>query len=107
MPPFAARVEANLASVQSEAKERGKLRNEPLDRSTRLFVDLAASCENCTNEVRDQVVSSVAKTQKKTLPFSENSALAKHFSTWASHESARRNKTTQPGSYHKPHKQLL
>ena len=43
MPPFArmARVEAKLASVQSEAKEKGKLRNEPFDRSTRLFVGMA------------------------------------------------------------------
>ena len=43
MPPFAgmARVEAKLASAQSEAKEKGKLRNEPLDRSTRLVVGMA------------------------------------------------------------------
>ena len=85
MPPFAgmAQVEAKLASVQSEAKEKGKLRNEPLDRSTRLFVGMAlyiiwgsspqmrlpetwsASWESRTNEVLDQVVSSVAKTTKK------------------------------------------
>ena len=36
-----ARVEAKLASAQAEAKEKGKLRNEPLDRSTRLFVGMA------------------------------------------------------------------
>ena len=43
MPPFAgmARVVAKLASVQSEEKESGKLRNEPLDRSIRLFVGMA------------------------------------------------------------------
>ena len=43
MPPFArmAQVEAKLASAQSEAEEKGKLRNEPFDRSTRLFVGMA------------------------------------------------------------------
>ena len=43
MPPFArmARVEAKLASAQSEAKEKSKLRNEPFDRSTLFFVGVA------------------------------------------------------------------
>ena len=69
MPLFVrmARVEAKLAS---EAKEKGKLRNEPVDRSTRYFrghgatiwgsspqmrlpETWSASCVSRTNEVLD------------------------------------------------------
>ena len=98
MPPSAgmARIEAKLASVQSEAKEKGKLRNEPLDRSTRLFVGMAlqsgdevrrcvkpetwpASCESCTNKVLDQVVSSVVEPTKKRS-ISQKMLRVPHFS---------------------------
>ena len=44
-----ARVEAKLASAQSEAKEKGKLRNEPFDRSTRLFVGMALQSVGITS----------------------------------------------------------
>ena len=93
-----ARVEAKLASLQSEAKEKGKLRNEPLDRSTRLFVGTAlqsgdqvrscvcqrldrhtASCESRTYEVLDQVVSSVANTTEKRF-ISQKMPRLPHFS---------------------------
>ena len=58
-----------------------------------------ASCESRTNEVLDQVVSSIAETTKKRYISQKMLRLPHFFSTWTSHESARRNKTTIPGSY--------
>ena len=116
MPPFAgmARVEVKLASMQSEAKEKGKLRNELLDRSTRLFAGMALQSgdqvRRCVCQRLGRHPVKVVRTKyctkyflvslkpQKALHFSENVAPATLFSTWTSHESARRNKKTRPSS---------